>query len=63
MEQTLRWVEGELRGVRGGTSGGMAAAAGGGGGPAPISLIGSNAGSNAGSISSRSNNLSQPPSR
>ncbi|GFS28015.1 E3 ubiquitin-protein ligase TRIM37-like [Elysia marginata] len=51
VEQTLRWVEGELRGARG------AGAATGGRGPGPISVVGSST-----SGSTRSNNLSQPPS-
>ncbi|RUS71541.1 hypothetical protein EGW08_020697 [Elysia chlorotica] len=52
VEQTLRWVEGELRGVHG---------AGGAGVTGPVSVIGGSA-SGAAGISSRSNNLSQPPS-
>lgn len=48
VEQTLRWVEGELRGAR--TAGAT-------GGSAALSLVGSIGGS-----CSRSNNLSQPPS-
>ena len=53
MEQTLRWVEGELRGAHG--TGGAAA-------PGPVAVIGGLA-TGAAVVTSRSNNLSQPPSR